>query len=90
MLVAKYGWHLPLYRQAKMLAAQGLDLDRSTLAFWVGYAAAELTPLYQRLKANLLSSVKLAVDETPVPVLDPGRGKTKTGYFWAIARDDRS
>jgi transposase len=89
VLVAKYGWHLPLYRQAKMLAAQGLDLDRSTLAFWVGYAAAELTPLYEWLKANLLSSVKLAVDETPVPVLDPGRGKTKTGYFWAIARDDR-
>ena len=72
-----------------MLAAQGLDLDRSTLAFWVGYAAAELVPLYQRLKANLLTSAKLAVDETPVPVLDPGRGQTKTGYFWAIARDDR-
>jgi transposase len=89
VLVAKYGWHLPLYRQAKMLAAQGLDLDRSTLAFWVGYAAAELTPLYERLKANLLISVKLAVDETSVPVLDPGRGQTKTGYFWAIARDDR-
>ena len=89
VLVAKYGWHLPLYRQAKMLAAQGLDLDRSTLAFWVGYAAAELMPLYERLKANLLASAKLAVDETPVPVLDPGRGQTKTGYFWAIARDDR-
>jgi transposase len=90
VLVAKYGWHLPLYRhQAKMLAAQGLDLDRSTLAFWVGYAAAELMPLYERLKATLLTSAKLAVDETPVPVLDPGRGKTKTGYFWSIARDDR-
>jgi transposase len=89
VLVAKYGWHLPLYRQAKMLAVQGLDLDRSTLAFWVGYAAAELMPLYERLKASLLTSAKLAVDETPVPVLDPGRGKTKTGYFWAIARDDR-
>jgi transposase len=89
VLVAKYGWHLPLYRQAKMLAVQGLDLDRSTLAFWVGYAAAELMPLYERLKAKLLSSVKLAVDETPVPVLDPGRGQTKTGYFWAMARDDR-
>src|SRR5215831_2112288 len=46
-------------------------------------------PLYERLKAALLTSAKLAVDETPVPVLDPGRGKTKTGYFWAIARDDR-
>ena len=89
VLVAKYGWHLPLYRQAKMLAAQGLDLDRSTLAFWVGYAAAELTPLYERLKADLLTSAKLAVDETPVPVLDPGRGQTKIGYFWAMARDDR-
>src|SRR6476619_4489622 len=82
-------WHLPLYRQAKMLASQGIELDRSTLAFWVGYAAAELMPLYERLKANLLASAKLAVDETPVPVLDPGRGQTKTGYFWAIARDDR-
>jgi len=89
VLVAKYGWHLPLYRQAKMLASQGIELDRSTLAFWVGYAAAELMPLYERLKANLLAAAKLAVDETPVPVLDPGRGKTKTGYFWAIARDDR-
>jgi transposase len=89
VLVAKYGWHLPLYRQAKMLASQGIDLDRSTLAFWVGYAAAELQPLYQRLRETLLSSAKLAVDETPVPVLDPGRGKTKTGWFWAMARDDR-
>ena len=89
VLVAKYGWHLPLYRQAKMLASQGIELDRSTLAFWVGYAAAELMPLYERLKANLLASTKLAVDETPVPVLDPGRGQTKTGYFWAIACDDR-
>ena len=89
VLVAKYGWHLPLYRQAKMLVSQGIALDRSTLAFWVGYAAAELMPLYERLKQNLLTSAKLAVDETPVPVLDPGRGKTKTGYFWTMARDDR-
>lgn len=89
VLVAKYGWHLPLYRQAKMLAVAGIDLDRSTLAFWVGYAAAELTPLYERLKQDLLASAKLAVDETPVPVLDPGRGKTKTGYFWAMPRDER-
>jgi transposase len=66
---------------------QGIDIDRSTLAFWVGYAAAELAPLYERLKEHLLSSSRLAVDETPVPVLDPGR--TKTGYFWSMARDDR-
>src|SRR5580693_5577423 len=89
VLVAKYGWHLPLYRQAKMLSMQGIDLDRSTLAFWVGYAAAELAPLYERLKEHLLASSRLAVDETPVPVLDPGRGRTKTGYFWSMARDDR-
>ncbi len=89
VIVAKYGWHLPLYRQAKMLSMQGIDIDRSTLAFWVGYAAAELAPLYERLKEHLLVSSRLAVDETPVPVLDPGRGRTKTGYFWSMARDDR-
>ena len=89
VLVAKYGWHLPLYRQEKMLSCQGVEIDRSTLAFWVGYAAAELMPLYERLKDTLLSSARIAVDETPVPVLDPGRGKTKTGYFWSMARDDR-
>jgi transposase len=89
VVVAKYGWHLPLYRQEKMLGFQGIEIDRSTLAFWVGYAAAELLPLYERLKANLFTSARLAVDETPVPVLDPGRGRTKTGYFWSMARDDR-
>jgi transposase len=89
VLVAKYGWHLPLYRQAKMLSTQGIDIDRSTLAFWAGYAAVELAPLYELLKQHLLSSSRLAVDETPVPVLDPGRGRTKTGYFWSMARDDR-
>jgi transposase len=73
-----------------MLGLQGIEIDRSTLAFWVGYAACELAPLYERLKESLLSSARLAVDETPVPVLDPGRGKTKTGYFWSMARDDRA
>ena len=89
VLSGKYAWHLPLYRQAQMLKSQGIEIDRSTLAFWVGYAAAELMPLHERLRAYLLGSAKLAVDETPVPVLDPGRGKTKKGYFWAMARDDR-
>jgi transposase len=89
VLVAKYGWHLPLYRQEKMLSMQGIEIDRSTLAFWVGYGAAEVMPLYERLKGYLLSAARIAVDETPVPVLDPGRGKTKTGYFWSMARDDR-
>jgi hypothetical protein len=90
VLVAKFAWHLPLYRQAQMLLAQGLDIKRAVLAFWVGYAAAELQPLYVRLRELILSAGKIAVDETVVPVLDPGRGRTKQGYFWAIARDDRA
>jgi transposase len=89
VLVAKYAWHLPLYRQAQMLLAHGLDIKRAILAFWVGYAAAELMPLYLRLRELILGSAKIAIDETVVPVLDPGRGRTKKGYFWAIARDDR-
>src|ERR1700684_1426697 len=82
-------WHLPLYRQAQMLAAQKLDIKRSTLAFWVGYAAAELRPVFERLRELILTSGKIAVDETKAPVLDPGRGHVKEGYFWAVARDDR-
>jgi hypothetical protein len=72
-----------------MLARQGIVIDRSTLASWVGTAAAELKPLWRLLRDQLLGSAKLFVDETTAPVLDPGRGRTKTGYFWAIARDDR-
>jgi transposase len=89
VLAGKYAWHLPLYRQAQMLAAQGLDIKRAILAFWVGYAAAELKPIWLRLRELILTSAKIAVDETTAPVLDPGRGCTKKGYFWAIARDDR-
>ena len=70
-------------------ASQGIAIERATLAFWVGYAAAELKPLYLRLRELILGSAKIAVDETVAPVLDPGRGRTKKGYFWAIARDDR-
>jgi transposase len=89
VLIAKYAWHLPLYRQAQMLLAQGIDIKRAVLAFWVGYAAAELKPLWLRLREIILTSGKIAVDETKAPVLDPGRGRTKKGFFWAIARDDR-
>ena len=89
VLVTKYADHAPLYRQAQMLARQGIVIDRSTLACWVGYAAAELKPLWRLIREDLLGSAKLFVDETKAPVLDPGRGRTKTGYFWAIARDDR-
>jgi transposase len=88
VLVSKYAWHLPLYRQAQILLAQGIEIDRSVLAFWVGYAAAELMPLWRHLREILLGSPRLFVDETRAPVLDPGRGRTKSGYFWSIARDD--
>jgi transposase len=90
VLVGKYADHVPLYRQSQGLARQGISIDRSTLAFWVGYAGAELKPLWQWMRDELLASSKLFVDETTAPVLDPGRGRTKTGYFWTIARDDRS
>lgn len=78
VLVSKYAWHLPLYRQAQILLAQGIEIDRSVLAFWVGYAAVELMPLWRRMREILLGSPRLFVDETRAPVLDPGRGRTKT------------
>ncbi len=89
VLVSKYADHLPLYRQAQIYNRQGIDLDRSTLANWVGKAAFELKPVFECLMADLKQSTKLYMDETRAPVLDPGRRKTKTGYFWALARDDR-
>lgn len=90
VLVAKYADHTPLYRQAQGLARQGIEIDRSTLAYWTGYAAAELKPIWSLMREELLRSSKLFVDETTAPVLDPGRGRTKIGYFWAVARDDRA
>ena len=89
VLVGKFADHLPLYRQAQIYSRQGIDLDRSTLAGWVGKAAFHLEPVVDRLAEHLRSSSKLFMDETPVPVLDPGRGRTKTGYLWVLARDDR-
>ena len=89
VIVSKYADHLPLYRQSQIYARQGVDIDRSTLAFWVGKAAHELKPVHDALLANLKTSSKLFMDETPTPVLNPGSGKTKKGYFWALARDDR-
>ena len=84
--VAKYADHCPLYRQSQILARQGIVIDRSTLAFWVGYAAAEIKPLWRLMREELLRSTKLFVDETTAPVLDPGRGRTKTGYFFLGTR----
>lgn len=90
VLVAKYCDHLPLYRQSQIFARNGVELDRSTLANWVGGAAWWLEPLHKRLTEHVFASTKLFADDTPVPVLDPGRGRTKTGRLWVYARDDRS
>lgn len=87
--ISKYADHCPLYRQAGIYARQGVELDRATLADWVGRAAWYLAPLHAALQADLNASEKLFADETTAPVLDPGRGRTKTGQFWAYARDDR-
>jgi len=81
--------HFPLHRQAQMLKRQGITLDRSTLSAWVGRACWWLTPLYELVLGTVLSSNKLFADETTLPVLDPGRGKTKTGRLWCYAVDDR-
>ena len=89
VLVSKYADHLPLYRQAQIYARQGVDLDRSTLADWVGHAAWHLRPLQERLLVRLKQRPRLFADETTAPVLDPGRGCTKTGQLWAYAADDR-
>lgn len=89
VLVSKYADHLPLYRQTQIYARQGVQLDRSTLADWVGRAAWYLRPLRDHVLERLRRSERLFADETTAPVLDPGRGRTKTGQLWAYARDDR-
>jgi transposase len=89
VLVAKYADHLPLYRQSEIYAREGIDLDRSTMADWVGGASRTLDPLVKALKSYVLSTEKLHGDDVPVPVLEPGNGKTKTGRLWTYVRDDR-
>ena len=89
VLVGKYADHLPLYRQSEIYARDGVELERSTLADWVGKSAQLLTPLVEALKDYVLSADKLHADDTPVPVLQPGRGKTKTGRLWTYVKDDR-
>lgn len=90
VIVQKFDHHLPLYRQAEMMAAQGLDIDRSTLAGWAGQGAALLDPIVARIKETVLANDKLHTDDTPVPMLDPGGGKTRTGRLWVHAIDDRA
>jgi transposase len=89
VLVAKYCDHQPLYRQAEMYAREGVELERSTLADWVGGSSRLLEPLVEALHRHVMSAHKLHADDTPVPVLAPGNGKTKTGRLWTYVRDDR-
>ena len=89
VLVAKYCDHAPLYRQSAIYARAGVELDRSTLADWVGQAAFLLEPLAEAIARHVRAGVALHADDTPVPVLDPGRGKTKTGRLWVLVRDER-
>lgn len=90
VLVSKYCDHIPLYRQAQIFARHNVDLGRSTLANWVGGACWWLEGLQARLARHVFASGKIFADDTPVPVLDPGRGRTRTGRLWVYARDDRA
>lgn len=89
ILTAKYSDHLPLYRQAQIYAREGVELDRSTMAEWVGGCTQLMTPLAEALARYVFAAGKLHADDTPVPVLDPGRGRTKTGRLWTYVLDDR-
>ncbi len=89
VLVAKYCDHLPLYRQSQIYARDGVDIPRSTLADWVRGASGLLTPLVEAIRCHILSGATLHADDTPVPVLAPGQGRTKTGRLWTYVRDER-
>ena len=89
VIVSKFGDHTPFYRQAEIYARQGVRLDRATLGNWSGRACFHLQPVGDRMRHHLAAADRLFMDETTAPVLDPGRGATKKGYFWAIVSDDR-
>ena len=89
VLISKYCDHTPLYRQSQIFARHGVELGRSTLSNWVGGASWWLEPLRARLAEHVFASGKLFADDTTIPVLDPGRGRTRTGRLWVYARDDR-
>jgi len=89
VLIGKYCDHLPLYRQSQIFARQGINLDRSTLCNWVGRACWWLSPLHELMLSTVLSSPKVFADDTTLPVLDPGNGRTKTGRLWCYAVDNR-
>ena len=89
VLVSKYAVHLPLYRQSEIFAREGIELERSTLADWVGAASHLLAPLVDQIRRHVLAAEKIHADDTPVPVLAPGNGKTRTARLWTYVRDDR-
>lgn len=89
VLVSKYADHLPLYRQSEIYEREGVELERSTLAGWVGYTSRLLDPLVESLRRYVMAATKLHADDTPVPVLAPGQGKTKIGRLWTYVRDGR-
>ena len=89
VIVSKYADHLPLFRQSEIYARQGVDISRSTMAGWVGAASDLLGPLVDAIGKHVFAGRKLHADDTPMPVLAPGNGKTKTGRLWTYVRDDR-
>src|ERR1700733_1835261 len=89
LLVAKYCDHLPLYRQSEIYAREGLEIDRSTLGGWVGQADWLLDPVVAAIRRHVFAAEKIHGDDTTVPVLSPGLGRTKTGRLWVYVRDDR-
>jgi hypothetical protein len=89
VLVGKYADHLPLYRQSEIYAREGVDLDRPTLADRVGLSSYLVSSLVHQIRSHVLAASKLHADDTPVPVLAPGMGRTKTARLWTYVRDDR-
>ena len=89
VLVSKYADHLPLYRQSQIYEREGLDLDRSTLADWVGKSTALLEPLADAIGRHVLAGQAIFADDTPVKMLAPGTGKTQTARLWVYGRDER-
>lgn len=90
VMTSKYCDHTPLYRQSRIYARSGVDLDRSLLAQWIGASQQLLQPLVDALGRHVLSADKLHADDTPLPVLEPGRGRTRRGYLWTYVRDERA